>query len=94
MGSCGSPVSVFSIGWGRDHAAAGFAVIGHAGRNWQISKKVVFRQDFDILKAISPDMWLDYLRKYRYLRKNASLLTLFVKCVYKSIKIESFQEEF
>ena len=65
---------------------------GSGGR--RVSKKDDFRADFDSLRAIFHGRRLDPLRKCQYLRKSASLLILFVMLVYKSIKIESFQEGF
>ena len=72
-------------------AAAGLA--GPAsGSKYQ--KRVIFKADFDSLRGIFLVKQLIKLRKYRYLRKIASSLTLFVMRVYKSIKIGSLREKF
>ena len=59
-----------------------------------VSKTGVFGEDFDSLQTSFFRSVADSLRKYRNLRKSASLPTFFATRVYKSIKIESFREKF
>ena len=55
---------------------------------------VIFKADFDSLQGIFLVERLIKRRKYRYLREITPSLTLSVMRVYKTIKKESFQEEF
>ena len=59
-----------------------------------VSKTGVLGEDFGSLQTSFFRSVADSLRKYQNLRKSASLPTFFVMRVYKSIKIESFREEF